>query len=289
MQKRFAIFTALVGNYDTISQPLVIDERFDYILFSDCISESNIGIWQVRKFNYKNDIPIKMARWVKTHPEELLADYECSLWMDANLDILTSFIYNRVIQLFTDNIKMASVVHPTRKCIYDEMIAVMELGYENEKMIINWGSHIHKEGYPQNAGLFETNLLYRRHHCEEINAFDQLWWSIIEQYSRRDQFSCNYAIWKLGLDTTTIFPAGISTSNSTDVCRRSHTNTGQNNKVQGMKRSYIMGAYLTGLINYNEIRAIYFTIYSSHYPFVIAFFYNLFYCLRLHSQKIIRA
>lgn len=285
MQKHFAIFTALVGNYDTISQPLVIDERFDYILFSDCISESNIGIWQVRKFNYKNDIPIKMARWVKTHPEELLPEYDCSLWIDANMDIRTSYIYDRVEDLYHSKVRIASVKHPIRQCIYSELITVMELGYENEETVIQWGNKLYKDCFPQNIGLFETGLFYRIHHDNTVTMFNQLWWKCIEQYSKRDQLSCNYVTWKLGIPSIFILPEGISTNNSVDICRRMHTSKGEYEKRQGMRRSYIMGAYLTNLITYTQLKSIYFYIYSSLRPSFIAKIINIYFCLFLHIRK----
>ena len=39
---KFAIYTALIGGYDSIRQPLVIDDRFDYILFTDEVKEKKI-------------------------------------------------------------------------------------------------------------------------------------------------------------------------------------------------------------------------------------------------------
>ena len=33
--KKYAIYTAMVGGYDEIMQSKVVDDRFDYILFSN--------------------------------------------------------------------------------------------------------------------------------------------------------------------------------------------------------------------------------------------------------------
>ena len=38
--KKCVIYTAMVGGYDEIMQPLVVDDRFDYILFSNDIKEN---------------------------------------------------------------------------------------------------------------------------------------------------------------------------------------------------------------------------------------------------------
>ena len=45
---RSAIYTSVVGSYDDIRQPLIIDERFDYVLFTDNVTVDRIGVWQVR-------------------------------------------------------------------------------------------------------------------------------------------------------------------------------------------------------------------------------------------------
>lgn len=287
MPKRFAIYTAIVGLYDEITQPKVIDSRFDYIIFSDCISEPYIGVWKVKHIEYQNTDCIKKARWVKTHPDTLLPEYDCSIWMDANMDIQTSYIYDKVEDLYRNNVPLASVKHPTRQCIYSELISVMELGYENEDTVIRWGNKLFKEHFPQDIGLFETGLFYRIHHNDKVALFNQLWWECIEKYSKRDQLSCNYALWKLGLPSAFILPEGESTSNSVDVCRREHTSKGEHHKRQGVARSYIMGAYLTNLITYPQVKSIYFHIYSSLWSPYIAKIFNVYFCLRLHIRKAI--
>ena len=59
---KYAIYTAIVGNYDEIFQPEIVDSRFDYILFSTDIELQRIGVWQVRKINYTNDDKIKIKK-----------------------------------------------------------------------------------------------------------------------------------------------------------------------------------------------------------------------------------
>ena len=109
MKKRYVIYTALIGGYDAIQQPLVVDNRFDYVLFTDVVRESKIGVWQIRKVDYTNANMIRIARYVKTHPMELLPDYDCSVWMDANLQITSSYIYEKAIELYNSEALIASV------------------------------------------------------------------------------------------------------------------------------------------------------------------------------------
>ena len=223
--KKFVIFTAIVGNYDKLQQPEMIDDRFDYILFSNNISQKQIGMWQVRNIPYYNKDYTRVARWVKTHPEELLNDYEASLWIDGALVINKEFVYNRIIDLYDNDYLIASMWHNQRNCIYKEAAEVVFLGLEHERIVIDWLRKIRKEKYPENNGLFETNVIYRKHNDKKIKEIDQLWWQCIDQFSRRDQLSFNYVLWKVKIDCLYFISAKENARNSSHFkCVTNHVN-----------------------------------------------------------------
>ena len=194
--KSFVVYTAIIGGYDEIRQPLVVDDRFDYIIFSNDITEDRIGVWQIRHFEYSNPIQTKIARWVKTHPEELLRGYAASLWMDSNITIIDSAIYTLCVEHYNRGHLFATMKHPERSCIYQEMVKILEMRVESESTVLRWGHKLIKDGYPQNNGLSETGLLFRIHSHKVVQEVDLQWWDCIESFSRRDQFSFNYLIWK---------------------------------------------------------------------------------------------
>ena len=205
---KYAIYTAVVGGYDEILQPEVIDDRFDYILFSNDIKEINVGVWQVCPINYHNDIQTKIARWVKTHPEELLPDYDFCVWIDSNIRIVTDYIYKSSIDLFYKGVLLSALKHSKRKCVYDEIAAVLRFGYETDEILMRWGRYLRLQKYPRNNGLNETGILYRVHSNKDILNFDNLWWYYIEKHSRRDQLSFNYVMYKLNMTCPYILPKG---------------------------------------------------------------------------------
>ncbi len=211
---KYAIYTAVVGGYDEILQPKVIDDRFDYILFSNDFKVSNIGVWQVRPINYHNDIQTKIARWVKTHPEELLPDYDLSVWMDANIRIETGFIYGKIIQLFEEKVLLCAVKHSVRKCAYEEIAAVVYYEFETYKDAVQYGKYLRSNSFPRRLGLNETGIMYRMHSDFKVIEMDSLWWSCIENYSRRDQLSFNYSCWRVGICCESLLPIGESARNS---------------------------------------------------------------------------
>lgn len=219
--KQFVIYTACIGAYDNISQPKCIDDRFDYVLFSDEPKEKHIGVWEVRKVDYRNSDKTRIARYVKTHPHTLLPQYEATVWLDANLEITSPFIYERSIELCKSKTQLASIKHPTRDCIYDE--AYWVYGLDSEIKIFEWCHFLRSIGYPRHSGLYETNVLFRTND-ESIAELNEKWWKAILEHSRRDQLSLNYLLWNSAIRQDYILPIGEHAVNSTHICKRLHNN-----------------------------------------------------------------
>jgi len=270
----FAIYTAIVGNYDNILQPKVVDPRFDYILFSNDIKEENIGVWQIRPIDYYNKDQIKIARWVKTHPEELLQGYDFSIWMDANIQIETDYIYKCSIDFFNKKISISSIVHPERTCIYQEMFAVFFLNYESIKTILRWSNVLKRNHFPRNVGLNETGVLFRNHLSPKVMEIDRLWWSFINEYSRRDQLSFNYVLWKLQLRSEPLLPANQSVYNSKHFNYIFHVN--DKAKYCANKAEFSWMQHYCALFPKEQanIKTIFFNIIGKRCPFLRVFFYE---------------
>lgn len=274
------MYTAIVGGYDDILQPEVIDNRFDYILFSNDIKEPKVGVWQVRPINYHNNIQTKIARWVKTHPEELLPEYECSVWMDANIVIHKNIVYSRIIELYDKKVLIASMPHFDRHCIYDEMYTVIKLKLETEDNIIRWGRFLKKNKYPRNNGLHETGVLYRIHSNYIITQFDKLWWQCIDNYSRRDQLSFDFVLWKLKIPCKYILSEVENVWNSNSICIENATHKNATNRVVD-KKNTLLWSYCT---HYSDIiiKKAYYFVYSSPFPKVTAKIIGL--CFRFRDK-----
>lgn len=214
--KQFAIYTACIGNYDQIRQPVVIDNRFDYILFTNDVKDNRIGVWQVRSVDYANDDMTRIARYAKTHPEKLLSEYDATLWMDMNLQIADSYVYERFIELYESKVEIASIQHPERDCIFTEAFTMSNWRFEHDCIAFEWCHKLRNDGYPRHRGMYETNILYRRK-SEVMTNVNKMWWDCIDNYSKRDQFSCNYVLWKLGVKEEYFFTPGEHSMNSMHI------------------------------------------------------------------------
>ena len=224
---KFAIYSACIGGYDNIVQPKVIDERFDFFLFTDEVKKQNIGVWQVRQVEYTNPDKIRIARYVKTHPHELLPEYKATLWMDSCIQICSSELYERVVELSGRNIDVAAIKHPKRDCIYEEAFEVASRdnpgALEYDEIALSWCHKLWMEHYPLHNGLMETGILYRQNNVIMAD-FNAMWWNCIDKYSRRDQLSFNYVLWRLNPIHSYFFPIGEHAFNSDKVRYMGHSN-----------------------------------------------------------------
>jgi len=195
---KFVVYSVLVGNFDEIRQPLVVDERFDYIFFSDSQSNKNIGIWQVKNIPYLNADQRLSSRYVKCLATEVLSEYEASLYIDANIQITSSRVYERFIDLFSQGIEWAGICHPDQHCVYDEICAITHLRWIHDYDVVDWYGHMKRDGYPEGNGLFENNVIFRRH-TPIVAEAGRLWWKTLKNGVKRDQFSLMYVLGKVSL------------------------------------------------------------------------------------------
>ena len=121
----------------------------------------------------------------------------------------------------------------------------MLVGFETETVALPWLHKIYKEGYPQGNGLTETGVLFRIHNA--TSHFDRLWWQCIEKYSRRDQLSFNYVLWKTSMTCASLLPNGASTRNSTWI------QNGLNHKDSSKKKLPITSKDYPFLFHYQSL------------------------------------
>lgn len=263
--KQFAIYSAAIGEYDEILQPSETDDRFDYVLFSDCLSEGEQGVWQVRRIDYSNLSNTRVARYVKTHPESLLPEYEASLWLDANICIAGKGIYDRFVELFENGTLVASVKHLAYDCVYNEMFSVLDFRYESEEVIVKWGHELRKRGFPRHVGLYETGLLYRRHSNEVVKNFDALWWRYIDAYSKRDQLSFTVALCEENLMCECYLPEGKTVRDSEGLRFIKHKN-GTSKFDSNEKPAWLMHHYYKCHEDKAMVFNLYYWIYGRRWP-----------------------
>jgi lipopolysaccharide biosynthesis glycosyltransferase len=197
------VYTCIVGSYNSLVQPSSIDFEWDYVCFTDSQlpnGEKFFGVWELRPLCYFLSSPSRTNRWHKINPHLLFPEYEESIYIDGNINIVGDYCY-RIAR--GQRKKILVPRHFKRECIYEEVRAVKasrRFSSEDKILFSEQERFLRDEGFPQNYGLSENNFIYRKHNDKEIIAMMNLWLWVLTKYSGRDQLGLSYCFWRYGLD-----------------------------------------------------------------------------------------
>lgn len=195
---KHVIYTVIVGNIDSIHQPIDINEQFDYVLFTDKFVGwgDKIGVWQIRNIPsvIEGDNRL-LSRYPKCLPTALLSEYDDSLYIDGTIQIVSPTLYQKYLELVENNTEWAGIYHCYRDCAYQEMQAILDMHWVHDYETIGWYKKIKDDGFPKHYGLLENNIIFRRH-THNIEVIGREWWDSLRYYCKRDQFSLMYIMWK---------------------------------------------------------------------------------------------
>jgi len=189
---KFAVYTALFGDRDAFKAPLSPLEDCDLFLFID---QSFSGVPDcVTVVHMDPPIPgdpVRSSKHLKIRPDIYLPSHDITLWVDGSarltsLQGITKFVEFHDIAFFT---------HMERNCIYDEAKACIGYKLDDPQVIDEQMARYREEGYPEGNGLIAGGGILRKN-TPALTAFNEEWWEGVKNGSRRDQLSCNYALWK---------------------------------------------------------------------------------------------
>jgi hypothetical protein len=206
---RKVVYTAVTDGY-----PLhpVINRRnaWDFVCFAESAVHSE-G-WQISLIN-KDDMVVenklmpgdkaKTTKRIKLLPHVLLHDYDISIWIDSSLQFKREIDLDELVDRFLRSSSLMCVrQHPYRRCIYQEAEAVVSLGLDTWESVIGVIGPYRREHFPRNFGLVESNFILRKHNAPPLVKFSNAWWARVRDFSRRDQLSFNYVLWRNPIDVS---------------------------------------------------------------------------------------
>ncbi len=207
--RKVCIYTTLFGERDELPPVVNPVEGVDYICFTDrdrdargwtlVVSDPGLG---------DNNLN---AKTFKVLPHRYLDTYEYSLFVDAN-----TLLYGRIAQLLSICLASGPFVmwqHPFREDIYSEAAAIISFRRHPPQGVIKQVAHYASEGMPQNSGLAEACFIWRQHTHPSISEFMEQWWSEIRRFTKRDQLSLSYLMWKRNFRPS-ILPDSLGSSRS---------------------------------------------------------------------------
>jgi hypothetical protein len=196
---KVAVYTAVTGNYESLQAPAIKVPGWNYLCFTDDTSTVKTG-WEVRSLPQGELDQIRRSRLPKILAHRFLADYDVSIWIDANIGIkgdLAEFckiaLAHADIAFFRHGLRRPSVAAELWDCFLcgKARLKNMMLQYLRYRV----------QGFPDSAGIIpETGVIARRHHDGHVRAAMEEWWSELLRHSARDQISLPYVIWRNSLN-----------------------------------------------------------------------------------------
>ena len=170
-------YTALVGNYDDLRSPSYVSPNWDYICFTDQPVGGQVGVWEIRPLvKVIEDDPTRTNRWHKMHPHILFPDYEVSVYVDSNIEIIGPHLETKLRDLLLGVNMIALPAHPLRDCVYDEIIECIACRLDRLSLMQANAQVLRKSRYPEKNGLYENNLIIRKHNDPALIALILEWW-----------------------------------------------------------------------------------------------------------------
>jgi hypothetical protein len=134
--------------------------------------------------------PVMNAKIYKILAHKYL-DTDISIWLDGNIFLLIP--KEQLVKEFLGDADMAVWKHPDRDCLYEEGKAVKGIGGDYTWKVDEQLLHYRKNGFPDNAGLYECGVIIRRH-SKRMEEFNEAWWKELCDWSCRDQISFPYVL-----------------------------------------------------------------------------------------------
>lgn len=192
------IYTSIVGDCDDLLQPTVVDNDFEYICFVEYGSElrKQIGVWKIMPIPYKCNDPRTLSRYPKMLPHKVLSGYDYSLWIDGNVTINDGRLYNIIKQKINSNVIYSGLKHWGNDCAYKECESCVNTGKASLISVLRTIFFLKQHHFKKHQGLYENNVILRKHNSSSVVKFCEMWWSLFLKYAKRDQLCHPYCYLK---------------------------------------------------------------------------------------------
>jgi hypothetical protein len=189
---RVCIYTALFGDIDVLPPILTTTKNCTFICFTD--TPGDVEGWEYRALSPQLGHPNLDAKLFKVLPDEFLSEFEYTMFIDANTLILgridefiSKYLLSRPFVMFR---------HPERSDVFTEGLAIIESERHSPPRILAQIAAYRAEGLPHESGLVEASFIWRRTGDFVLEELMEAWWQHILNYSRRDQLSLGFLMWK---------------------------------------------------------------------------------------------
>lgn len=143
-----------------------------------------------------------MNRAVKMNPHlhEEIAKYDISIYADSNMSLTQPHELLKLCKMLYESNRSAILFkHPQRTTAHQEALACIRQGVGTSDLL-KFYKKIRKEGFEDNIGLTENNILIRKNNDIQLQLCCATWYRTYMEGCLRDQVSLPYARWKTRYD-----------------------------------------------------------------------------------------
>lgn len=203
------VYTCITGGYDEL-QRVERERGVSYVCFTDHAPADALG-WEIRSLPRQFSSGLLANRWTKMHPHLLFPEHGCSVYVDGNV-VPKCGIGQLAKRALRDHV-FAMYSHPFRDCVYDEAMECARIGHDWLWAFVRQLRSYRNEGLPPNRGLYECNILFRRHHAANVVVLMEAWWQELLRGVHRDQISLPYLLWKADVPVHALGKSHIRSGN----------------------------------------------------------------------------
>lgn len=195
--------------YDQIFTPVAMTPGVDFVLFADRRPRFVRG-WQWRPYppEVAGLSPTMTNRFAKFFPHRLFPGAEISIYVDANTLMLAD-LTPLIAEFQASGADIGLFPHKQRFDIYEELAFARKVGKVPAADAARGEAQIafyRAEGLPDDHLFTENAIIFRRHGPggagnPALEAAMDLWWEQMQTYTRRDQLSLPYVLFRTGLRT----------------------------------------------------------------------------------------
>jgi len=193
---KIMVYTVLAGDYDELNE-VKKEKNVDFYCWTN---NPNIksSSWKILPLENPDLLDfVRLNRKTKIlGNKELEKNYDIVVYMDANVILRKPIVDYIKNECNLEKYDFFSIKHPDRNCIYEEAIACKEMKKDSSEMIDKTINFLKKEKFPEHFGLTANNFIVRKANSKKITKLLQNWWNMVEKYSKRDQLSFMYILWK---------------------------------------------------------------------------------------------
>lgn len=198
-------YTVITGGYDILQNHINIPE-YDFIAYIDdkSIIPPNTN-WEIRDIPEElSNLPSKKkSSYIKFFANKYFPEYDVSIYYDGKC-ILTSDCKDLLALDYEDK-RYILIKHPHRDCIYDEILTISNLKWEEKEKLNNLLTMIYNENYPKHNGYFDTCFMIRYHNDPYVIELMNAWWDLINELNMtRIDMCLRFVFWKQNKKYNTI-------------------------------------------------------------------------------------